>query len=92
MKGLASVLELRWQRLRMGRYYRKCFGSPEGQIVLSDLKHFCRSDRDLFEVDARKEAYLLGMRRVLLRITAFMNMSLEDVEALGRPEDVEGEI
>jgi len=46
----------------------------------------------LFEVDARKEAYLLGMRRVLLRITAFMNMSLEDVEALGRPEDVEGEI
>ncbi|MBT37555.1 MAG: hypothetical protein CL938_03280 [Deltaproteobacteria bacterium] len=89
MKALANVAELRLHRLRMRRYYRMCFEGPGGKIVLSDLKSFCRSDQDLFDTDARKEAYLLGMRRVLLRITSFLNMSLEDVEAFGLPHEVE---
>jgi hypothetical protein len=86
MTRLLVAAELRLHRLRMRRYYRQCFSTDAGKIVLADLAQFCGSDQDLFDLDPRREAYRLGMRRVLLRISKWMNMTIEEVEALARRE------
>jgi hypothetical protein len=87
-----EMLELRFHRLQMRRHYRHTFNTPSGRIVLNDLRQFCGHNRDLFVKDnERLEACYLGMLRVFLRITHWINMDMEEIEALkavGGEEDV----
>jgi hypothetical protein len=74
----------------MRRYYRMCFQTTAGQIVLDDLRRFCGDQDDLFDPkNERREAYDLGKRRVLLRIQTWMSMTMQEIEALSQPDDDE---
>jgi hypothetical protein len=79
------------------RAYQIVFGSPDGRMVLADLIAFCHGRNSEFDPDDRKHAFNSGKRAVLMRITEFTNLTLEEIYALrgfGRPiaqqEDTDG--
>ncbi len=59
--------------------YRVCFGSPAGQIVLTDLVKYCCGVKTTFVPgDSRASDALQGRREVLLRIQGFTKLSEDD--------------
>jgi len=80
------------------RAYQLLFGSPTGRRVLTDLIHYCHGRRSEFDANDRVHAFRSGQRDVLMRITEFMNLTLEEIyilRAIPRPiaqpqEDTDG--
>jgi hypothetical protein len=67
-------------RLRRKRAYVAVFHgrdgtpTPEADIVLGDLRDFCRARESTFEEDARLHALLEGRREVWLRIAGHLHI------------------
>ena len=60
--------------------YKKCFSTVEGKRVLQDLIQFCKyRDSSYVAGDPTGTAFNEGMRRVVLRMIKFLNMSEEDI-------------
>jgi hypothetical protein len=84
LEELADAARLRLARFRLRAHYRRVFLSLSGRAVFEDLSRFAGVKHDLFRSDPREEAYLLGMRRVLLRIARYSTMSLDELESFKR--------
>lgn len=64
--------------------YRRVFGSPEGQEVLSDILNSC------FVLETRKlDDFEQGKRSVALKILTDIHMNLADFERLLKGEGIE---
>ena len=53
--------------------YSSVFNTKQGQEVIDDLDKFTGFFADTFVPDSNTNAYMLGQRRVLLRILSFTN-------------------
>lgn len=74
--------------LRRRGAYRKVFKGPESEIVLADLRKFCRATMPTADVDNEKTTYLLeGRREVWLRIANFLNLSDDQIYQLMEKHD-----
>lgn len=81
-----------YERLHRARYhYQKVFGSPSGEYVMQDLAKFVHFNEDLFRDDQRVQDYLLGQRRVILRIIQMIGMTEEQIHALTANKDIDQE-
>lgn len=52
---------------------------PHRKLVLADLAAFCRKDESTFHADPRIHALLEGRREVLLRISAYLELTVEQL-------------
>lgn len=68
------------------RAYQVVAGSPDGRIMLADLVAFCCGRRSTFDRDPYVHARNAGRREVLLRITEFTTLTLEEIYALRGPQ------
>ena len=59
--------------------YKTVFDSPEGQMVLEDLKHFCRANESTFHENTRVGDMLNGRREVFLRIQDHLILTDEEL-------------
>ena len=92
MNTLLRFAQIKAERLRMRTHYRRAFGTDDGMIVLRDLVRFCGGKSDAFHSSSdRVTSYNLGKRRVLLRISAYLNMEVDDIDAMIRQERDEEE-
>ena len=79
--------KLKQNRAKNRKMYRTCFESEAGKHVLEDLRGFTGEGTDLFVSEsATSTAYNLGMRRVLLRIQSWLNMTQAEVEGRYEPD------
>ena len=84
-----SAAEL-FQRLHRARYhYRKTFQSNSGKYVLQDLSKFVHLNDDLYREDIRVQDYLLGQRRVILRVIEMIGMEDEQIQQLTKHKDID---
>lgn len=78
------------QKLFMSRRkaYRQLFQGPHADVVLADLRRFCRATMPTADVDNEKSTYLLeGRREVWLRIANFLNLSDDQIYQLMEKHD-----
>lgn len=91
MNGFMNPMLLRAQRLadqmlnhlrlRRKRAYVAVFTgddgaiTPAGQIVLGDMRDFCRAAQSTFDPDPRTHALLEGRREVWLRLIGHLHIS-----------------
>lgn len=77
-----------FQKLSLSRAkaYKRCFLdengelTPDAEIVLADLKVFCRADRSSFmKGDPNGTALLEGRREVWLRMNSFLRLDLSEI-------------
>jgi hypothetical protein len=69
-------------RIRQDAYRRVFAGNPfsgDADIVLNDLKRFCRGNQTPWSDDARVHALLTGRFEVYNRIINHLTMSLDDL-------------
>jgi hypothetical protein len=72
--------EISAQNEQILRAYAVCFGSPEGQIVMTDLVPFCRgADNTFVPGDPRMSDFYAGRRDVLLRIQRFSKLTEDEI-------------
>lgn len=64
------------------RAYQVVFASPDGKQVLGDLIAYCFGRKTTFDPHERVHAKNEGRREVLMRITEFCNLSIEEIYAL----------
>lgn len=92
--AFVDAAKLRVARFRLRAHYRATFLPFSGKVVFDDLSRFAGTSHDLYRDDARQEAYLLGMRRLLLRMARFSTMTLDELEAFRKAprkaEEAEG--
>lgn len=65
------------------RAYSRIFDGADGEVVLTDLKKFCRADMSTFEVDdpnGRVSALREGRREVWLRINKYLNLTEAEID------------
>jgi len=60
--------------------YQVTFNAEAGRRVYADLRRFCKMDEPTFAGDPQLSAFNEGMRRVGLRIQAFLELNLDDAE------------
>lgn len=74
---------LRAALLRRQEAYKRLFaGAPIGddmQIVMADLRRFCRGDTTTWSENAREHALLTGRQEVWLRISDHLRLSFDDL-------------
>lgn len=62
--------------------------NPSAEIVMADLKKFCRADRSTFVAgDPYSSALLEGRREVFLRICSYLNLIEQDFYSLTEVKD-----
>jgi hypothetical protein len=62
------------------RAYGIVFGSPSGQIVLTDLVAFCRASETCYVAgDTHATAMLEGRREVFLRIQQYSKLTFDEI-------------
>lgn len=61
------------------RAYQLAFATPDGKQVLADLIAYCYGRRSTFDENDRRHAFNEGRRDVLMRISEFTNLSLEEI-------------
>ena len=61
------------------RAYQAAFSTPSGREVLADLIAYCHGRRTTFDENDRRHAFNEGRRDVLMRISEFTNLSLEEI-------------
>lgn len=63
--------------------YRSVFSGPQAEIVLADLRRFCRATMPTADVSNPHSTYLLeGRREVWLRIANHLQLSDEQIYKL----------
>lgn len=68
------------QNEQMLRAYQLCFGSPAGQMVLTDLAAFCRAaETCVVRGDRDATMVLEGRREAFLRIQQFARLTEDDI-------------
>jgi len=73
-----SLFEKFWNKRKA---YRAAFGNRDGQVVLADLREFCRADSSCVvvgkdgKIDTHATVLAEGRREVWLRITETLNLS-----------------
>lgn len=85
-----------WIRVsKRASVYKAVFDTPEGRIVMSDLRDFCRLERSTLVVnpitrmsDQVATNHAEGRREVLLRIMKFCNISYDDVLRMKHEEEL----
>jgi hypothetical protein len=67
--------------------YKLCFGSPAGQLVLSDLSKFCRANTSVYDPDQRLTDVAIGRHEVWLRIVQHLRLTEDQLLMLynGQP-------
>lgn len=69
--------------------YQQCFKTPAGEKVLQDLMLFCKYRDSSFVVgDPNQTAFNEGMRRVILRIIKFMEMTDDDINKIIKSTEI----
>ena len=66
------------------RAYRMVFGNADPDaldIVMADLKRFCRGERSTFDVDERIHCLITGRQEVYARINQHVQLTLEGLIA-----------
>jgi hypothetical protein len=71
---VARSLKLKW---RTANAYQTCFGTESGKIVLQDLFKFCEVANSVPSENREETGYILGKRRVWLRIAAFLGVDMQ---------------
>jgi hypothetical protein len=77
-----------WQRLidkiaaRSG-IYKRCFGNPDGRAVLKDLARVCHANATTWHEDASRRDVMIGYREIYLYIQRKLNLTPEEIAALG---------
>ena len=74
--------------LTLRRYYRDVFGTPEGALVLADLRRFCRADKTTHVVDdpyGRASANLEGRKTTIMYVEAMRSDKDDLMRALIDP-------
>ena len=88
MEGLRGMIAGRkaqaWQRLMLGDGNKP---TRDAEIVLGDLRRFCRAQSSTFDPDPYISARLQGRRDAWLRIAEFLNLSEAQVRQLVEVED-----
>ena len=70
--------------------YKKCFASVEGKRVLQDLIQFCKyRDSSYVAGDPTGTAFNEGMRRVILRVIKFMNMTEDELNRISQMRNLD---
>ncbi len=59
--------------------YQIAFSGPSGQLVLADMKRFCRAGSPCWDADPRIHALLEGRREVFLRVDDQINLPVEEL-------------
>lgn len=73
---------------RLRQAYQEVFGSPQGELVLSDLHNFCGADMDSFDIDPYITSNNEGKRRVWLHIKGKRDMTDEYILRITRREAI----
>lgn len=76
-----NILELLETRQRA---YRAVFGSAPAdalEIVMADLRAFCRGDRSTFDVNERIHCLITGRQEVYARINQHITLTLDQLIA-----------
>lgn len=85
-----------WLRIsRRASLYRSVFDTPEGRVVLADLKDFCRLERSTLvtnpitrQSDQVATNHAEGRREVLLRIMKLTSISYDDILRIKAEEEL----
>lgn len=89
----AKVALLRAFDMKRRWAYQRTFGPENGplprhiEIVLADLRDFCRAERSTFDTDPRISDLLQGRRDVWLRIVKYLALEEADVRKLVEVEN-----
>jgi hypothetical protein len=67
---------------RHDKYMSVFRDNQSGPAVLADLKRFCFYDKEIYDTDATKMAFLAGRRSVFLRILGLLDLTPEQVTKL----------
>jgi hypothetical protein len=67
--------------------YRVAFSSPAGELVLADLRQFCRANASVFDDSQRRTDVAIGRHEVWLRITQHLHLTEDQLLRLynGQP-------
>ena len=66
----------RFDNRRLSAAYRRVFGAPSADVVLTDLGDFCRAREAPFIAgDAMATGVLIGRQEVFHRIARYLNLS-----------------
>ncbi len=71
--------ELLHDTAELQKSYHITFSGAAGQMVVEDLRRFCRADEPCWSEDQRHHARLEGRREVWLRIQNELNLPVEDL-------------
>ena len=76
-----KVQEVKGEIVHRHQAYLRVFNmdNPDVQIVMEDLKRFCRAEASSFHEDARVHAMLEGRREVFLRIDKNLKLSSQEM-------------
>jgi hypothetical protein len=66
--------------------YQVALSAASGELVLRDLRKFCRADYSCFDADPRVHAVYEGRREVWLRINDLLTLSPEELANFIAPE------
>jgi len=72
----ADVIE---QLRQLKAAYQVALSAASGELLLRDLRKFCRADASCFDADPRVHAVIEGRREVWLRINDFLTLSPEEL-------------
>lgn len=83
MEALGTLFDRR-KRQAYQRVFAKEGGRfpREVEIVLADLRDFCRAERSTFDLDPRVSALLEGRRSVWLRLSNYLGLEEEEARRL----------
>jgi len=68
--------------IRHDKYMSVFRDNIAGEQVLADLKRFCFYDKEIYDTDPTKMAFLAGRRSVFLRILGLLDLTPEQVNKL----------
>lgn len=87
VRSFKTVDELRSHKKYVHLQYAQAFDTPQGEVVLEDLKAFCGFEEDAFTDDTHRTAYNLGLRKVFLYIMGMIHQTPEDLVSLTKKEE-----
>lgn len=86
MVGAAFKNLLRQRAIDLSLHFKRLFrpegGSRDAEIVLAELRDFCRAETSTFSHDPYQAARLAGRREVWLRIAWLLELDPAEVRAL----------
>lgn len=75
------MMDLRFWRRK--KAYQTVFRGPQANVVLADLRRFCRATDNAIDINNDRTTYLLaGRREVWLRIQSYLNLTDDQINQL----------